>query len=145
MCCRLHVRLENGRWVIYQTSHWDYRWEFSGGGSIVFEIRVSPVSTRPDGTLTQSYSHIKYGSATLILDEKTLTPTGRLARTANRPPDLGKVESDFPGMQVKTQRDSTPLSPYMLRWETLAPNRDKPRPQPWPAPSMLRVYRVANP
>ena len=31
---------------------------------------------------------------------------------------------------------------YVLRWETLGPNRDQPREEPWPAPSMLRVYKM---
>lgn len=140
-----NARLEAGRWVIYQTSQWDYRWEFKGGGSINFEIRISPVSARPDGTLTQSYSHIKHGSATFILDEKTLTPTGRLASTPAHPSELGKLESDFPGMRVNWRNDSSPASPYVLRWETLPANRDKAPPQPWPAPSMLRLYKITNP
>ena len=34
------ARLEDGQWKIYQTSDWDYRWDFRGGGSIPFEIRL---------------------------------------------------------------------------------------------------------
>src|SRR5437763_1726114 len=35
----INARRERGGWKIYQTSDWDYRWDFSGGGSIPFEIR----------------------------------------------------------------------------------------------------------
>ena len=35
-----NARLEEGEWRIYQSSHWDYRWAFSGGGTIHFEVRV---------------------------------------------------------------------------------------------------------
>jgi hypothetical protein len=31
---------------------------------------------------------------------------------------------------------------YLLRWETLGPNRDRPRQPPLPGPTMLRVYRL---
>ena len=34
---------------------------------------------------------------------------------------------------------------YMLRWETLGANRDRPREEPWPPPSMLRVYKMVVP
>jgi len=33
---------------------------------------------------------------------------------------------------------------YLLRWETLGPNRDRPRDPPWPEPVMLRLYRVSE-
>ncbi|MBN1343628.1 MAG: BNR repeat-containing protein, partial [Phycisphaerae bacterium] len=36
-----HARLENGKWKIYRTTDWDYRWEFSGGGCIQYEVYLS--------------------------------------------------------------------------------------------------------
>jgi len=33
-------------------------------------------------------------------------------------------------------------SRYLLRWEHAGVNRDAPVPEPWPAPTMLRVYRI---
>jgi len=34
------ARVFDGKWVSKQISDWDYRWEFSGPGSIEFEIRI---------------------------------------------------------------------------------------------------------
>ena len=31
---------------------------------------------------------------------------------------------------------------YVLKWETLPPNRDKPRPAPFPPPSMLHLFKL---
>jgi len=140
-----NARLEDGRWNIYQTSNWDYRWYFQGGGSIPFEIRVSPVVLDEDGSLTQAYSHAKQGSGLWKLDEKTLRPIGKVARQRRWPSELSKPESDFPGMQVKLQSDSgnsgDPEIRYFLRWETLGSNRDRPR-REVPPPSMLRLCKV---
>jgi hypothetical protein len=33
---------------------------------------------------------------------------------------------------------------YELRWETLGINRDKPRPEPWPEPTILRLYQFTT-
>ena len=62
------------------------------------------------------------------------------------PPELRKNRRQVPGLKVKTAGDSgtsdKPGTRYILRWETLEANRDKPRTGPLPEPSMLRVYRV---
>lgn len=140
-----NARLEDSRWKIYQTSNWDYRWYFQGGGSIEFEIRVSPVTLEDDGSLTQAYSHDKHGSGVWKLDEATLRPIGKVTKKRQWPAELGRPQSDFSGMQVRWQSDSG-ISPhhdsrYFLRWETLGANRDRPRNEA-PAPSMLRLYKI---
>ncbi|MEN6492643.1 MAG: hypothetical protein ABFD16_00005, partial [Thermoguttaceae bacterium] len=64
------------------------------------------------------------------------------------PKGFGKVESTWPEMTVRTAQDvgqaDEPDVRYLLRWETLPPNRDRPRPGDPPPPSMLRVYRLTN-
>ncbi len=141
-----NARSEAGAWKVYLASEWDYRWDFSGGGSIPFEISVGPVQAE-GGTLVQSWKHPKQGKQKWRLDAATLGPIERLELPRPTTPRvLGKLESGFPGMHVKTQGDSgtsgEPGVRYYLRWEALGPNRDRPREKPWPEPSMLRVYRV---
>jgi len=140
-----NARREEQGWKNYQASDWDYRWEFSGGGSISFEIRAQPVRWE-QGKLVQDYSHKQYGSGTWVLDEKTLKPTGTLARLRRYPKRLNTLESDFSGMWVNIRGDSgtsgDPTVIYLIRWETLGRNRDRPRKGPLPAPSMLRVYKM---
>jgi hypothetical protein len=144
-----NARLEEGVWKVYQTSDWDYRWWFEGGGSIVVEIRHSGVSRAPDHGLVQSYSHPKHGSGRWLLDEETLKPIGKAPSSrAAYPASLRQVESDFPGMQANIRTDGgrsgRPGISYLLRWETLGSNRDRPRQGPLPEPSPLRVYEIKD-
>ena len=141
------ARREAGGWRIYQTSDWDYRWEFHGGGTIPFEINFGPVVAGPDGSLTQTWRHVKHGSGNWKLDPATLKPAGRAAsRSGGLPKNFARVESTWPGMEVRTAADlgsgDDPKVRYLLRWETLPSNRDRPRPEPLPPPTMLRLYRV---
>lgn len=139
-----NARREADGWRIYQTSDWDYRWEFSGGGSIPFEIRVSPVAVS-GGQLVQDFSHDRFGGGRWVLDPETLKPVATGPRPAGPiPAELQAPESDFPGMRVNWQSDSgqsdRPGVSYYLRWETLGANRDRPREEPWPGPTALRLY-----
>jgi len=140
------ARAEDGRWAIYRISDWDYRWYFSGYGSIITEIHLGAVRAAADGTLRLDYSHSKYGSGMWKLDARTFRVLGRLPREQRIPAALGKVESDFPGMQVRwaegTGDDGRADVTYWLRWETLGRNRDRPRRGPLPGPSTLRVYAL---
>ncbi len=140
-----NARMEDGSWVIYKASDWDYRWEFSGGGSIGFEVRVSPVRVQ-EGRLVQDYSHNKFGSGVWVLDEATLRPVGRESKPAMYPRSLGRVQSEYPGMRVNWREDLGGSGRdgirYVLRWETLGANRDRPREGEPPAPTLLRVYAL---
>ncbi len=141
-----NARLEEGEWKIYQTSDWDYRWEFSGGGTIIFEIRLSGVTVEGEGTLRQTYSHKKYGGGAWLLDEKDFSIIEPLQRSPSYPPDLSRVTCDFDGMQIRRANDSGGTSEpgvrYFLQWETLPHHRDRPRDGDLPPPSMLQVVKM---
>ncbi len=139
-----NARLENARWVLHQTSDWTYRWDFQGGGSIDFEIIVGAV-TSTEGGLRQSFHNRKHGSGVWILNESTLRPLSLATGPSTLPEAVGTIESKIPGMMVRTQQDKgTPPTgvEYILKWETLGPNRDRPREGPPPPPGMLRLYEV---
>ena len=136
-----NARLEAGKWNIVQTSDWDFRWEFSGRGSIPFEVKLSEVKIT-DGKLNQYARNSKDGSQTWELDEQTLKPAGTID-SKKMPKEISHVRSDFPKMRVKTLSDKESGKPYyLLRWETLPNNRDQERSKPWPEPSMLEIYEL---
>ncbi len=145
-----NARLEEGVWKFYQASDWTQRWDFSGNGAISFDVGVSGVSV-VDGALMQSFRFAENGGL-WVLDPATLTPVEKAQRkpwgSVVAPPEARAPESDFPGMRVQWRLDSVGASDgedwHMLRWETLGPNRDRPRDKPWPAPSFLRVYRMGR-
>jgi len=138
------ARFQDGHWFTRAVSQWDYRWEFSGGGSIVFQVGLGAVRPMGAGRLGLWYSHVKYGTGILIFDEKTFAPLGTEVATPERPTALNRTEGSFPGLQVKWQNDAgksdQPGIRYALRWETLPANRDHQPTGPVPPPSRLKVY-----
>lgn len=140
------ARREEGGWRIYQTTDWDYRWYFQGGGSIHSEIGYSAATPWRDGrSLVQSFFHPKAGSTTRLLDGETLRPIGPAPRTALWPPEVRKLESDFPGLALRTSTAERGGTTYVLRWETLGANRDRPRPAAeTPPPSRLLLYELVK-
>jgi hypothetical protein len=140
-----NARLEDGRWKIYKISSWDYRWDFGGNGSIVFEVHVSPVSVSSDGRLTQAYSNVKCGSGVWILDAASMKVVED-KRSPQPTPAPVVVSDSATKLESRTCGDSgssgRPGVRYMLRWETLGLNRDRKREGTPPPPSMLRLVRV---
>lgn len=138
-----NARLEDGAWVLHQTSDWDYRWWFEGGGSMIFEIKVGAVKPAGPGKLAQTWEHVKYGTGGWFLDEATLRPVGDFERARPYPQELAAVRTDHPDMQVNWCAESgtgVPGGRYALRWETMTSHRDRPR-EAYPAPGMLMLYR----
>jgi hypothetical protein len=141
-----NARLEGGAWQIRQATDWKHRWEFSGRGSIEFEVHVRPVTLEPGLGLIQHLSSRKDGSGTWRVEPETLRLAERVHVKSPYPAALRKLASDFPGMQVRLRGDSGGAADgaqYWLRWETLAQNRDRARSGPLPEPSLLQVYEIS--
>ncbi len=140
------ARWENDFWNIRPISSWDYRWEFGGHGTIVVEIVASEIRPAGPGLLQQDFHHVRYGSGRWILDEETLTIKELRSIAPALPAELRKVESSFPGIGVRTASDAgrAPRGRYILRWETLPANRDRPRDPPYPPPSRLEVILLED-
>jgi hypothetical protein len=138
------ARFSERKWNIKQLTHWNYRWEFSGGGSIIFEVRVGEFKRREDGYYEAGYSHVKYGSGTFLLNS-ALEICGAVYKPG-LPSKLTKLEGTFPGLQVRTAYDpgksNASGTRYVLKWETLPANRDQARPQPWPEASQLYLFQL---
>lgn len=141
-----NARLEDGAWKLHRASDWNYRWEIKGGGSLEAEVRVGGVKVEPDGTLTQSYRNAKEGNGTWILDPDTLEVIGKKPSGAKLPAEFSKLESQWPGMEVQRGYEDGGFGAdgarYILKWETLPPNRDKPREAPYPPPSTLHLFKL---
>jgi hypothetical protein len=143
------ARYENGKWETHQISDWDYRWDFSGGGTINFEVKLSGVSPAGNGRLKQTFTHSKKGSGGWFVDEATLKPLGSLPQddaSTTFPQEMTKKQSSFPGVEIRRAADSgssgAPGVSYVMQWETLGSNRDKPIKGPIPEPSALRIFKI---
>lgn len=144
------ARFEGGRWNIVPLTTWNYRHDFSGKGTLErSEINLDAVRPGAPGELRLAFSHVKFGSGVWVIDEDSLRVLRKEPQPPTTPPGFGKIESKFPGMQVRSVADSSsstlPRQRFILRWESLPANRDKPRDKPWPEPSMLRVIELRDP
>jgi hypothetical protein len=142
------ARPAEGKWERHQLTDWSKPIEFSGGGSMGFiGISISALTQPEPGLLTMTYQHLDYGSGRLVIDEKTLRPLDKAIRVVPElPKELGKIQSDFPGMSIQRTSDIGDSGSddvrYMLQWETLGRNRDKSRLPPLPEPGMLKLYKL---
>jgi hypothetical protein len=136
-------KVEDGAWKAKQVTTWDYRWEFSGRGSIQSEVRLGDFKRRDDGNYELGYQHIKYGNGVLLLD-KDFNAIGEVLKPKTFGEELN-LEGDFKGLQIRTSGDlgrAENGKVYRLKWETLPQNRDRAYPEPWPKPSVLYLYEL---
>jgi len=138
------ARLSGKSWKIKQLTNWDYRWEFSGNGSINNEVRIGAFKNRGNGLYELNYDHVKYGNGTFLLNDSM-----EICGEVKKPKALAKItklEGTFPGLEVRTTNDLGKIEEtgirYILKWETLPANRDKPWPKPWPKASNLYLYKL---
>ena len=140
------AQINTGKWNYHAITNWDYRWFFSGNGSINSDILLKGFSKRKDGNYEVGYWHIKYGDGTILLNNR-FENIGTVLKPKPFGTDL-KIEGTFPGLQIQTSSDigkhEEENARYILKWETLNRNRDKPRPEPWPHPSQLYLYQLKS-
>ncbi len=138
------AQIYNDKWIYKQVTNWDYRWEFLGPGTINFEFNLKDFYKRDDGNYEIDYWHIKYGNGTILLNNK-FESIGKVLKPEPFRFDL-EVEGSFPGLLVQVTNDIGNKNDenirYVLKWETLGENRDKPRLKPWPKPSRLILYKL---
>jgi len=142
------ARPEANRWVRHLLTDWNKPVVFNGGGSMGFiGIHISTLSRVEPDLLTMTYQHCHYGHGRLVIDEKTLRPVNKQIQfTQKYPKELNHLQSSFKGMQIRRAEDMANADSktvrYLLQWETLGANRDRPRTPPLPEPSMLRLYKL---
>lgn len=144
-----NARWMGERWRISPSTAWDSRWDFSGGGSIEFKVRVQPIHVSKSGEVTQDWVHWELGRQRWRLNPETFAPVKQIPMPLKSTSvSLGPVQSEFPGMELRTAGDSGKSEDasrrYVLRWETLGPNRDHAREKPWPEASKLVLNTIAR-
>jgi len=141
------ARYEKGGWTRQQVTNWHFPWNFQGNGSIEAELGIDAPKPSGKNRITFGYHRKDVGDKVLVLDAKTLKQVREEAYTYPFPEEINVVESSFPGMMVNTRFDAGKPADgkrYMLRWETLPPNRDRKREGALPEPSMLRLVCFAH-
>jgi len=130
----------DGKWQVTQLSDWNFRWDFSGGGSQVRQLTLGKPVADQSGNLLVEFSTREAGSGRWRLDGGTLEVLEVLpSKPTDLPGKFNKSVSDFPGMGVRTAVSNDGDTRWMLRWETLGPNRDLEN-REVPVPGELRLF-----
>jgi hypothetical protein len=139
------------QWIIKQISNWDYRWEFTGPGSITSEIVIQDATFTKEENIKISYWHIKKGYGDLIVDKNSLTLIKDVATASPNTlmypkellePNSGLQEVAVKWMNVEPKGNANEF--YGVRWETMGirryyEKREKPIP-----PVMMRLYKFSR-
>lgn len=129
-------------WDTRAISTWNFKWMFSGFGSVPAEVILGAPKPAADGSLQADFSSRVAGEGRWILDAATLETKATLpAPPPALPEDLARPSEA--GKEVQTVVVRAEGRRWVLRWETLPRNRDQPR-DTIPAPSELRLYELPD-
>lgn len=133
-------RYQNDRWIQQQISDWpDFTWEINARGSLGKAIDLEEIKAGEQGHIYVSYTHEKYGSGLLKIDESSLALTEDLTGARFITVE-NLIDEPSQGMQINQRFDET--NRFLLRWETLPSNFDQPIKPPYPEPSFLKLYEL---
>ena len=141
------ARPDGEGWRTRALTDWNFKWAFSGGGSIEGEVLLTPPQTAPDGVLTVPFTTRAAGSGRVQFRAADLTPLPAPAVAAPAGPAdplAALLTPHTPGMEVNLRLSRQDDVCYVLRWETLPRNRDRPR-ATIPPPTELRVFEFSDP
>lgn len=118
-----------GHWHIVQLSQWDFRWDFSGGGSIPPDVTLSAPQALGDGLLQVEWTSRWAGSGVWIIEDSSLKVVMTKPLTSRLPTNLWQPRQQIaPQAEVQLipaqNSDYRPQSRYWLRWEALPIFRD---------------------
>lgn len=144
------ARPEGGKWKYRALTGWRRPVPFSGSGSMGFiGIHINCFDQVAPDVFSVGYRHKDYGAGSLQFDARTLRLLeNTVPGSPGLPRTLRNIEGDFTGMEIRHAGDQgtcgAPGVRYLLQWETLGPNRDRPRQPPLPAPSTLRLHKLTE-
>ena len=145
------ARHDHEHWQIKQITQWNYRWEFTGPGSITFEIRINQVSVDEE-VATIDYAHKQLGNGRISVDLKTLTALSDekvdvRPKQSPYPDELLRIQSGMPNAQIHWMKHPNlhdKNAYYALRWETLGKRRFYKAPEKPITPTALMLYTIAK-
>lgn len=145
-----NARYTSGAWQIVSATDWKWRWPLSGAGAISPDVNITPPSVEAPGSLGMDFDHKMYGIGRIVVNETTLQSSQLL--TQDETPHLWPRVLDSPEtvnpprpMTVSWVKDlGSPPSgqEFVMRWEHGPSNGDVAVAQPWPSPTMLRIYSL---
>lgn len=141
---------EDGRWCVRRITDWKWKWEFSGRGSIPFELVFNDTWREGDNEYFYVSRLVEDG-----LFGKRIMKNYLVSYSEANGSVVEEMYSDYPcsldrgqksGLLVHKEFDrgdtwGNDSVRYLLRYETIEPNRDK-KNRRWMRPSQLRLVRI---
>ena len=141
------MRLESSGWKRYQTTNWSDRYDAQGNGTHDHPISFNSPRPWEGGTLCQIFlnRYLAQYRQIRFLDEKKLQQIGEPMRLfppgfdtpSTGPQSEWHVKTTDPDVNELRRNGST----WILRWDAMRPNRDRPR-EKVPPPSRLEVVEL---
>jgi hypothetical protein len=133
----------SGDWKNYQVSNWkDFTWELNLGGSLKNSVNIISVKPTAKNELAVIYAHEKYGAGKWIIDEATMKIKHQLP--ADETPVLPTLNARPVAQGMIEHRKVDNTGRFIMVWQTLPTNQDRPRPAPFPQPTQLLVYEIST-
>ncbi len=130
-----------GEWNIHQVSRWkDFKWSLNKGGSIANSVWISKIRPAGPDEIAVNYHHETYGDGSWILDKASLQIKKSGKTTENT--DLAALPQARLGEGMAFRHKSDNTGAFVMRWQTLPTNQDRPHPGPVPAPVDLVIYQI---
>ena len=131
-----------GKWDEVRISNWVYRFNFSGIGSMIFEVNTKSMRNLGNGEIGVGYTHKMYGQGEIIIDEETLQPKAVREFAPSYPVELDKVTTEGTySKQIVVNMNKS--GNYILRWETLDSNNDQKPSGTLPPAYMMELIEIA--
>lgn len=131
-------------WTVRAMSNWNFKWTFSGGGSIPAEVTLGSPHLGVDGEFIVDFETTRAGAGRWRVRADTLERVSELPPLPSALPEtLQHVESTYPGLEVQSLVSHYEGRRYVLRWETMPRNRDLPRAEA-PPPTPMRLYELQD-
>jgi len=138
-----NARKEAGKWTVHQTTDWNWRWDFGGWGSITARLNLQGIVVE-GGDITQAVFIDTIGHQKFVLDSQSLRVKQQVAYVRPYPDSLLTLSGRLAMAQVNLIKNtSADYGTYVLRWETLKRNRDKPY-DFLPEPQWLELYHYTD-
>ena len=149
------ARLEDGRWNIRKVSDTEWRWYFSGTGTLIKQFTIGQPTVESDGEITIWYRRYEEDGTKIEGKECWLHPEtlevllvqNERSKVSEYPDWSRKVMTPYDGegtLHVNYVTDSGSASSgarYFLRWDSLPNNRDARPTVKIPQPSKLIVVK----
>ena len=141
------MRREGSGWKRYQTTNWKDRWDARGNGILDHPIDFRAFRPWKPGVLCQTFlnRYLAPDQQIRFLDEEKLREIGQPMRLYPIGWDTPTTSTEGDWHVMTTELDFEELrrkgSTWILRWDAMRPNRDRPR-EKVPPPSRLEVVEI---